>query len=697
MSGLGHLTVALAPLIPWPVIAGLGALGLLLVIFGLARRARGSLWRALAFAVLVAALLNPSIVQEERQALSDVAVVLVDDSQSQQIEQRPQQTAEALDKLEESIKALPATELRVVHAGAAAPGSQEEGTHLFGPLTRALADVPGGRIAGIVVLSDGEIHDVPADLAKLGYDAPVHLLLTGRPDEGDRRLTLVRAPSFGLVGKPVTMTLRVDDLVGPQGAAPAGGSATVTLTRDGERLASMPVEIGKDTDISVPLDHGGQTVFEFAVEAGPKELSLANNAAVAAVSGVRDRMRVLLVSGEPHPGERTWRNLLKSDPSVDLVHFTILRPPEKQDGTPINELSLIAFPIRELFEIKLEQFDLIVFDRYRNRGVLPPAYFQNILDYVRKGGALLDSAGESFSGPQGLYYSPLAELLPAEPSGQVIHEPFKPEVTDIGRRHPVTASLAGAPGQTPAWGRWFRQVEAMASQGVTVMSGAENRPLLVLERYGEGRVAQLLSDQIWLWSRGFEGGGPQAELLRRVAHWLMEEPELEEESLQATIVDGRLEVTRRSLSTAPATAQITGPNGDTREVALEPGENGRSTATLPAPEQGLYRVSDGTRTAFAASGPLNPLELADLRATEEPMKPLVEASSGSIHWLSQDGTPGVRKVREGRDTSGRTWIGLRGKEQYLVQGIRQVSLLPAFAVLLAGLGAVMLAWRREGR
>ncbi|MBX6323555.1 MAG: hypothetical protein IRY94_17180 [Rhodospirillaceae bacterium] len=697
MSPLGHLTISLAPLIPWPAIAGLGGAALVLLALAVGRRARGTLWRAIAFAVLVAALLNPSVVQEERQSLSDVAVVVVDDSQSQQIEGRPQQTAEALERIEASIKALPDTDLRVVHAGATQPGSQEEGTHLFGPLARALADLPGGRIAGIMVLSDGEIHDVPADLAKLGYDAPVHLLLTGRPDEGDRRLTLVRAPSFGLVGKPVTMTLRVDDLTGPRAPASAGGSADVTLTRDGERLATMPVEIGKDVDISVPLDHAGQTVFEFSVERGPKELSLANNAVVAAVSGVRDRMRVLLVSGEPHPGERTWRNLLKSDPSVDLVHFTILRPPEKQDGTPINELSLIAFPIRELFEIKLDQFDLIVFDRYRNRGVLPPAYFQNILEYVRKGGALLDSAGESFAGPQGLYYSPLAEMLPAEPTGKVIHAPFRPQVTDLGRRHPVTAPLAGPPGQAPSWGRWFRQVDAIAPQGTTVMSGADGRPLLVLQHYGEGRVAQLLSDQIWLWSRGYEGGGPQAELLRRIAHWLMKEPELEEENLEATVVNGRLEVTRRSLSTAPATVEVTGPDGKTQRLTLEAGEKGVSTVALPAPEQGLYRVSDGTHTAFAASGPLNPLELADLRATEEPMKPLVTASGGSIHWLAEDGIPSVRKVREGRDTAGRHWIGLRSKDQYLVQGIRQVPLLPAFAVLLAGLGALLLAWRREGR
>ena len=231
------------------------------------------------------------------------------------------------------------------------------------------------------------------------------------------------------------------------------------------------------------------------------------------VNGVRDRLRVLLVSGEPHAGERVWRNLLKSDPSVDLVHFTILRPPEKQDDTPIRELSLIAFPIRELFDTKLDDFDLIIFDRYSRRGVIPDAYLDNVVRYVRNGGALLDAAGPNFGTPMSLARTPLGTILPAEPTGEVYDEGFKPALTDLGRRHPVTEGLPGAGPRDgeASWGRWFRQVDTRVRHGgVVLMTGDRGDPLLVLDRVGKGRVAQLMSDEMWFWARGFEGGGPQA-------------------------------------------------------------------------------------------------------------------------------------------------------------------------------------------
>jgi hypothetical protein len=421
-----------------------------------------------------------------------------------------------------------------------------------------------------------------------------------------------------------------------------------------------------------------------------------NNSAVAVINGVRDRLRVLLVSGEPHAGERTWRNILKSDPAVDLVHFTILRPPEKQDGTPINELSLIAFPIRELFEVKLKEFDLIIFDRYRRRGVLPRAYFENIAHYVEDGGALLDAAGVSMGGPLGLYQSPLGDVLPGEPTGEVIEKGYRPAVTAIGLRHPVTADLPGG-GEKPTWGRWFRLVRATVKTGNTVMSGPDNEPLLILNRYGKGRVAQLLSDQIWLWSRGYEGGGPQAELLRRVAHWLMKEPELEEEDLRSIVIDGRLEITRRSLGENPKTVEVTTPSGTKATVPLTDAGNGKATGAMAAPESGLYRVSDGAHRAFAASGDLNPIELTDLRSTGDRLRPIVEATNGGIDRLASDGLPDIRRVKPGRDAAGRGWIGLRANEDYVVAGVDQAPLLPAMVILLLGLGATMLAWRREGR
>ena len=438
---IGSFSLQFAPLLPWPWLAAASVVAIGLLAFSFWRRARGSSWRLLALAAVLGALANPSAVQEDRNYLSDVAVVVVDDSESQNVPPRQAQTAAALAEVEKRIKDIPGLELRVIHGGnnPTSEASDGGGTRLFSALARGIADLPATRIAGAIVISDGQIHDVPADLDALGFHAPVHLLLSGLPDEADRRLVVVASPSFGLVDKPVTFKLRIED-----SAAPTDSQAKLTILKDGKPLPSYMLPIGRDMSIDLTLDHGGQNIFEFSVEPGQKELSLANNSAVVLVNGVRDRLRVLLISGEPHAGERAWRALLKSDPSVDLVHFTILRPPEKQDATPINELSLIAFPVRDLFELKLKEFDLVIFDRYRREGVLPRAYFENIAHYVQQGGALLDSAGPAFASPYSLYHSPLGDVLPAEPTGQVLEQPFLPELTLMGRRHPVTSGLEGA-------------------------------------------------------------------------------------------------------------------------------------------------------------------------------------------------------------------------------------------------------------
>jgi hypothetical protein len=692
---LGSLSIEFAPLLPWPWLLAGGACALGLVALVLLRRARGGLWRLIAFTALIAALANPSVVREDRKYLNEVAVVVVDDSESQNVPPRRQQTAAALAEVEKRIRAIPGLELRVIHAGKE-PASEASngGTRLFAALAKGVSDLPASRIAGAVFISDGQVHDVPANLDGLGFHAPVHLLLSGLPGEADRRLVVVAAPSFGIVDKEAAFKLRVED----EAAAP-DTLARLNIMKDGKELPPAEIPVGQDVPFNFTIDHGGQNIFEFSVEPGTKELSLANNSAVAMVNGVRDRLKVLLISGEPHAGERAWRALLKSDPSVDLVHFTILRPPEKQDGTPINELSLIAFPVRELFELRLKDFDLVIFDRYRREGVLPRAYFDNIANYVEQGGALLDSAGPAFSTTYSLYRSPLGRVLPAEPTGDVLEQPFRPELTALGRRHPVTAGLqgAGGAGRAPSWGRWFRQIDAIPRQGVVAMSGIGDRPLLVLNRVGKGRTAEILSDEIWLWSRGYEGGGPQAELLRRVAHWLMKEPDLEEEDLRASIMDGRLNVLRHSLSDKPAVVQVTAPSGKKSEMKLADQGDGRQTGSQPVAETGLYRLTDGDHLAFAASGALNPLEIADLRSTPEKMQPLVEASGGRIFRLAGGHLPDIRMVGPGHSAGGSNWLGLIGGADYVITGIRQMSLVPALGGLLLGLGALIAAWRREGR
>jgi hypothetical protein len=700
----GALTLSTAPLLPWTAIALLGAACALALGFGLLRRAPGLPWRAIALTILLVALVNPSLVEEQRAPQRDIAIVVVDESPSQRIGDRQHATEAALVALKDRLAREHNLELRVIRAGKPQPGAGDDGTKLFTALDRAMSDVPRQRLAGIVMITDGQVHDVPtgdANALKEAIGAPLHVLLSGRPDEGDRRLVVNQAPSFGLVGKELQLTIRVEDLPesSPRKQEGSTGQARVTWRKDGGAPHQITVPVDRDVPLTVPIDHGGPNVVELEVEPGSQELTLDNNRAVVVVNGVRDRLRVLLVSGEPHAGERVWRNILKSDPSVDLVHFTILRPPEKQDGTPIRELSLIAFPIRELFDVKLDEFDLIIFDRYSRRGVIPQAYLENVARYVRNGGAFLEAAGPSFGTPLSLFRTPLGTILPTEPTGDVFEEGFKAQLTDLGRRHPVTEDLpgAGAPGGEPTWGRWFRQVEAHVHHGVTVMSGDHGDPLLVLDRVGNGRVAQLLSDQMWFWARGFEGGGPEAELLRRLAYWLMKEPDLEENDLRAMVEGDRLVVTRQSLEPDDRPVNVTAPDGSSRSLTLSPKSGGRSTGSLPIGEMGLYRVTEGGRTALAAAGPLNPIEFADVRTTPEKLAPVVAATGGGVFWVGTGTMPEIRRVSPDRAAAGRNWMGLRANGDYTVTGFSEMPLLPGIAGLLLIVAGLLAAWRREGR
>lgn len=703
MNTTSAVSVAFDPLLPWPVLIALGAVGLALVLLGLRARARGLLWRFLAVVVVLAALANPALIEEQRKPIADIALVVTDDSDSMAIGDRHAQVQVAREALKKKLAQQEGLEVREavlppshIQLGSERPG----GTRLIEAMRSALVEVPPERLAGVVLLTDGQVHDVPVGLPPELGNAPLHALIAGRKNERDRLIVIEQSPRFGVVGREVTTKFRIED--------PAGGTAPVTLSVGGEVVRRLDVPVGRSVELPITVGNPGANVVELEVAPGQSELTLDNNRAIFTINGVRDRLRVLLVSGEPYQGERAWRNLLKSDPAVDLVHFTILRTPQKDDFTPVRELSLIVFPMRELFEQKLKEFDLIIFDRYESGNLITRDYFRNIAEYVKNGGALLVSVGPVFATARSLYRTPLGAILPAAPLGDVLETGFKPKVTEVGQRHPVTANLpqAGDPGKEPQWGRWFRLVTSRADRGNAVLSGAEDKPLVVLDRVGEGRVAQLMSDHLWLWNRGIDGGGPQPELVRRIAHWLMKEPDLEEEALRATSVGGRIEITRRTLATtfpqvtmtSPGTSSPNQPNaGATRTLELRQIAPGLGQAIVDVDKPGLYRFDDGTLRTVAAVGNPDPLEFSDVRATDAKLKPLVEASGGSIQWLADTPDPDIRSVRPGRAAGGSDWIGLRRNEGYTVAGINQTPLLPGILVALAFLAALGSAWWREGR
>jgi hypothetical protein len=711
-------TIDFAPMIPtamfWlgTVIAGL------LVALLLFRRTRGALFRTLALATLLLALANPTLREELRENLGNIAIVVIDESTSMMLATRPAQAAAIKSDIEAKLGKIPGLTVKWV-ASSKPDGEGTSGTNLYTDLNKALASTPPDRLAGVIMITDGQVHDIPKSVAALGFDAPVHALLAGRPDEFDRRIEVVSAPKYGIVGQTRDVEVKVHET-----GRRTGGTISLKVRREAKPDEIKRAEIGQIVKLPMPFPHSGTNVMEIELETAPGELTAANNRVVVAAEGVRENLRVLLVSGEPHAGERTWRNLLKSDAAVDLVHFTILRPPEKNDGTPVNQLSLIPFPTQELFSKKIKEFDLIIFDRYQNRGILPMIYYDNISNYVSEhGGALLIAAGDDYAGASSLVRTPLSPVLPATPTGRVLEQPFKAKITDIGNKHPVTRGLPGggsgegANAIPASWGKWYRQVDVKLDRGRSVMSGVDDKPLLVLDRKGKGRVALLTSDHAWLWARGYDGGGPHTDLLRRLSHWLMKEPDLEEERLIASAKGLKLTVERRSMDDNVPVVAMTAPGGAASQVTLDKSTPGLWRTTIDVKEPGLYKLETAgpkqgttnvTLTAVAHVGAEDVREMAEVTATDVKMKPLIEATGGGVYWTKGSGlfssadptqvdVPRVTMLASAKVLSGSGWLGLKDREAYVTRGVKLTPMFTGLLALAALLALITLAWWKEGR
>ncbi len=708
-------SIDFSPLMPMPLYWAAIALAVVLVGIMFLRGTRGAALRALAIAALLFALANPTLREEERDYLANIAIVVVDESTSQALAGRPEQTAAIRKDLETRLGNIENLEVNWVTAKSATDG-RATGTELFAALNRAMNNTPPDRIAGAIFITDGQVHDVPEKAAGLGFDAPVHALLSGKPGEFDRRIEVITAPRYGIVGQSRDIELRVVQ----SGTAEGGVSAVrLNIRREGEPDETRITTIGRRETIELKFPHAGTNILEVELEEAEGELTPANNRVVVAAEGVRENLRVLLVSGEPHAGERTWRNLLKSDAAVDLVHFTILRPPEKQDGTPINQLSLIAFPTRELFSDKINDFDLIIFDRYKHRGILRLGYYDNIARYVNEeGGAVLIAAGDDFAGRYSLFRTPLSPVIPGTPTGSVIEKAFVPKLTDDGNRHPVTRDLPGATAKNgePDWGRWFRQVDVdvRTTRGNVLMSGADGKPLLILDRRGDGRIALLSSDHAWLWARGFEGGGPHTDLLRKLSHWLMKEPDLEDERLIADATGLNLTIERHSMGETVEPVTLLSPGGEKQTIELEKTKPGVWRKTVEVELPGLYKAESdvpppvGKLSAVAYAGTEDTREMSEVTATEDKLADIVAATGGGVAWTKTGSVlassdpadvtlPRVSMLQNARVLAGSGWIGLKDRQAYVTRGVELTPMMTGFAALAALLGLLSLAWWREGR
>lgn len=687
--------LSLSPLISVSSLTVLCVIALVCVVLLVIFRKRSAWLRFIVFLSLLAMLANPMFFNEFREPTKSVVAVIVDKSQSQRLGQRMQDVNEAVAKLKHTFTKMPQFETRFVDVEPFSFGNDGTATKLFSALTQSLADVPPAQIAGAVFITDGQVDDIPDKKKIPNFNAPINALITGKDSEFDRSIRFIDPPRFALAAKGLNLPFIIEN----QGRGPASpADVPVSVFIGGKKVSELSAPIGKVEHLAIDHPNIGDNIVELKIPPLEGELSQSNDNAVAVVNVVRENLRVLLVSGKPHNGERTWRDLLKSDPNIDLIHFTILRPPEKVDGTPINQLSLIVFPTTELFVDKIKDFDLVIFDRYQHYDVLPLIYYDYLAQYVLNGGALLMAVGPEYAGNASLAKTPLISALPALPDGEIITKGFTPTLTDLGKRHPVTRGLAGYPTTPAKWGRWFRQIGVQNNDKNSVlMTGAENRPLLLLNHAGNGRVGMLLSDEGWLWARGFEGGGPYATLYRRIAHWLMKQPELEEEALTANSSGFKLSIRRQTLKNTVTETEIISPTGRKQSVDLQKQQDGVYTAVVSVDEVGLYRIVNGDLQTLVHVGPLNAPEFLDVISTTKKLAPIVENTGGEIMRVEDvlgqppDQTFKITSVNGGHDHA----IVLKPSRDTRLISVSEIPLYSGIAALLVTLIFLASTWYCE--
>ena len=673
------------PYISYNLLYFLSFLSIIMIFIGFKFKASGNILRTILICIILICIANPIIVSENRENIPDTVAIILDLSPSQNIKNRKETAQKTYNLLKEKLEKIDNLDLRFKTING------KNGTNIFEPLSEIVADIPSDRLAGAIVITDGQIQDSPKNIENYNFKAPINFLLSGEKNERDRRLIIESAPRFGIVGEEIEVKIMVEDI---SSKVP---NALVSININNDTKKSKAITIGETVVLTLPLDRAGITSLNIEVEPGTEELTLQNNKSVIEINAIRERLKVMLVSGEPNMGLRSWRNLLNSDPSVDLVHFTILRPPNKQDLTPIGELSLIPFPTRELFQLNLKDFDLIIFDQYHLRGILPQYYLKNIVEYVVNGGALLDTAGPAYAGPYSLSQSPLQNILPTEPTGEVISEKFIPGITNEGLRHPVTANLKDDNNQND-WGPWYRMVEGLTISGDVLLEGPENRPLLILNRIGQGRVAQILSDQSWVWSRSENNKGPQADLLRRLVHWLMKEPELEENELSAKVEKDTILITRNSLALNSKPVSLISPSNNKMEIYLDELGNGKQIGKVLSPEQGIWKLSSGKSSISIIVGNSNSSEYLDVRTTDLIIKPIVDKNMGSITWLnSQNNFPNINHIPRSQMKTESKNIQLIKNKKYFIKNLKQTSITPWYILLILSIVLIFLSWYRESR
>ncbi len=689
------------------MIAGLGILSAAAGAYGARKGVKGSWLRAGAGGIIALALLNPEILREDREKLPTVVLKVVDRSASNQLDGRDKTTQAASDALDKSLSALPGVEVRTIDiTGTNKDGAALDGTNPFTAVNN-LTDLPRDQLGAVIMLTDGQIHDVPVATDALGKGVPLHVLVSGRENEVDRRIVVDSAPHFGLVNKKQDITFHVED----QGAKGPSAPVTVTVSSEGHILSTQQVTPGQPVKMTVDIPHAGPNIIEFKTEPLKGELTPVNNQTVATIEGIREQLNVMLITGKPNPDTRLFREMIRSNPDDNLIHFMIQRLPTQLDDTPDSEMALAPFPFDEVFEDKLSKFNLIIFDNFDDQGVVLADYLENISKFVKNGGAVLVVAGDEFDGPNSLKNTPLGAILPVQPGAQADKGDFTPQLTDLGRRHPVTRDLDPSGDKQPHWGPWSLLTETGQPTGEVVMEGPNKKPLLVLANVGKGRVAVLASSSLNLWKNGYQGsgeyaGGPYGEIIRNISGWLMKDPALEEEALRMAQQDGKLVIERQTVEEKTTPITIHTPSGQTMTIDPVQVGPGLWRATEPLNELGLYKAEQGGKhpvSTFINIGPVNPKEFVNTISSTEIVRNFTRGTGGSVSRMGE--TPQTLKLprieqldakQAANGAAGPDWIGIHMRDASNLKDTNRTPIIPPWLALVMAVGLYAGARWREG-
>ncbi|MDC3091077.1 hypothetical protein OA848_01670 [Rickettsiales bacterium] len=688
---------------------------LTIIIFSLINKSSGIFLRLGIFILITLLMLKPGYRIEKIENENDIITFVIDKTDSQKISKRIEEVDKTFNKMLLELtkfKDLDILEIVIDNEKITKRlGNIEEiisntktkevvnkitkSTDIINNLENSINEYPSQRISSIFILTDGQIHDLKDNANFEKFDVPIYFLLIGNSKIDDTKVSIISHPEFGYLDEKITIQVLANDFK-------ADENSFLNLTIQNGTFSEKKLKVPNNDvkNIELKLKNHGPNFIKVTTPNRQDELSAVNNSQLINISGVRKKLRVLLISGAPYMGTRVWRNFLKSDTSVELIHMTVLRPPEKNDNTPLEELSLIPFPVKELFEEKLSNFQLVIFDNFEGKKVLTPLYFQNLINFVDKGGAILEITGPSYNSKSSLFKTEIGRILPGIPSGKLIQKEFKPQLTDLGKKHPITESLFI---KNKDFGTWFQMNDILEidDDSQVLLSGVNNKPLLAVKKVNDGRIAQIYSHNIWLWSkRENNQGGPYNLLIKNLAHWLMKEPTLEENKLELSFVNNSILIEKSFLRKPdPEKLKITiiDPNGIKFEKTLNKSKENRYTAIINNKKDGFYLVYDGEIEKGINTSNENKRELQDFHLTDNIIKKSeISNIFSKAVWINDHNIPVFEEninisSKEKKDKA----LYIKRNQNSFVEEIENKQLLNPAIILLLIIILFYFCWKKE--